>query len=75
MVADARFNIVQPVRLAIGAVLYPVQWVALKPVQAVLGGSRYLEDLQTAQRNEDEEMNMLAGFILDKGSYPWDVVS
>jgi acyl-CoA dehydrogenase family protein 9 len=25
-------------------------------------------------RNEDEEMNGLAGFILDKGSYPWDVV-
>jgi alkylation response protein AidB-like acyl-CoA dehydrogenase len=23
---------------------------------------------------EDEEMNHLAGFILDKGSYPWDVV-
>ncbi len=26
-------------------------------------------------RNEDGEMNALAGFILDKGSYPWDVVS
>src|ERR1700722_10698784 len=26
-------------------------------------------------RNEDEELNRLAGFILDKGSYPWDVVS
>lgn len=24
---------------------------------------------------EDEEMNRLAGFILDKGRYPWDVVS
>jgi len=32
MVADARFHIVQPVRQAIAAVLYPVQWVALKPV-------------------------------------------
>jgi hypothetical protein len=31
--------------------------------------------LSRAQRNEDEEMNILAGFILDKGSYPWDVVS
>ena len=35
MVADARFHIVQPVRAAIGAVLYPVQWLALKPVQLV----------------------------------------
>jgi acyl-CoA dehydrogenase family member 9 len=26
-------------------------------------------------RNEDEELNRLAGFILDNGSYPWDVVS
>jgi acyl-CoA dehydrogenase family member 9 len=25
-------------------------------------------------RNEDGEMNALAGFILDKGSYPWDVL-
>jgi rod shape-determining protein MreC len=49
MVADARFHIVQPLRAAIGAVLYPVQWLALKPVQAMVGGGRYLEDLQTAQ--------------------------
>ena len=26
-------------------------------------------------RNEVEEMNRLAGFIVDKGSYPWDVPS
>jgi acyl-CoA dehydrogenase family member 9 len=25
-------------------------------------------------RNEDEDMDRLAGFILDTGSYPWDVV-
>ncbi|MET3380006.1 MULTISPECIES: rod shape-determining protein MreC [Variovorax] len=59
MVADARFHIVQPIRAAIGAVLYPVQWVALKPVQAVLGGGRYLEDLQTAQRNEEDARKAL----------------
>ena len=59
MVADARFHIVQPIRAAIGAVLYPVQWVALKPVQAVLGGGRYLEDLKTAQRNEEDARKAL----------------
>ncbi|MFM9925651.1 rod shape-determining protein MreC [Variovorax sp. H27-G14] len=59
MVADARFHIVQPIRATIGAVLYPVQWVALKPVQAVLGGGRYFEDLQTAQRNEDDARKAL----------------
>jgi hypothetical protein len=26
-------------------------------------------------RNEDEAMDRLAGFVVDKGSYPWDVVS
>ena len=26
-------------------------------------------------RNEDEEMDRLAGFMLDKGRYPWDVMS
>ena len=60
MVADARFNIVQPVRAAIGAVLYPVQWLALKPVELVAGGGRYMEDLQTAQGNETEARKALA---------------
>ena len=60
MVADTRFHIVQPVRQAIGAVLYPVQWLALKPVQLVVGGGRFLEDLQTAQSNEAEARRALA---------------
>jgi len=59
MVADARFHIVQPIRATLGAVLYPVQWVALKPVQIVMGGGRYLEDLQTAQRNEADARKAL----------------
>ena len=60
MVADARFDIVRPVRAAIGAVLYPVQWIALKPVQMALGGTRYLEELQVAQRNESDARRALA---------------
>lgn len=60
MVADARFNIVQPLRAGIGAVLYPIQWLALKPVQLAMGGGRYLEDLQTAQNKEAEARKALA---------------
>jgi rod shape-determining protein MreC len=60
MVADARFNIVGPMRAGIGAVLYPVQWLALKPVQLAMGGGRYLEDLQTAQSNEADARRALA---------------
>jgi hypothetical protein len=32
-------------------------------------------NLRRAQRNEDDRMNLLAEFIVGKGSYPWDVVS
>ena len=60
MVADARFELVRPIRLAIGTVLYPVQWLALKPVQALAEGGRYLEELQTAQRNESAARRALA---------------
>jgi len=60
MVADSRFHLVQPIRSVIGTALYPAQWLALKPVQMVLGGSRYFDDLQTAQRNEAQALKALA---------------
>ena len=60
MVADARFHLVRPIRLAIGTVLYPVQWLALKPVQALADGGRYMENLQTAQHNESEARRALS---------------
>lgn len=52
MVADARFRITDPVRVAVATVLYPVQWVMLKPVQAVHDASRYLGSLDDAQARE-----------------------
>jgi alkylation response protein AidB-like acyl-CoA dehydrogenase len=36
---------------------------------------RMANNVRRIARNEDEEMDRLAGFILDKGSYPWDIVS
>ena len=60
MVADARFHLVQPIRSVVGTILYPAQWLALKPVQMVLGGSKYFDDLQTAQRGEEEARKALA---------------
>ncbi len=59
MVADARFHLVQPLRTAVGVVLYPIQWLALKPVQAVQGTSRYFEDLQNAQQGEADARRAL----------------
>ena len=35
---------------------------------------RMANNIRRIERNEDEEMDGLAGFILDKGSYPWDVI-
>ncbi len=60
MVADARFHLVQPLRVVASAVLYPAQWLALKPVQLALQGGRYLEDLQAAQREAQQARRALA---------------
>jgi acyl-CoA dehydrogenase family member 9 len=35
---------------------------------------RLANNVRRIERNEDEEMDLLAGFILDKGKYPWDVI-
>jgi acyl-CoA dehydrogenase family protein 9 len=51
------------------------QAVAIARVFAQQAKRRMANNIRRVERNEDEEMNALAGFILDKGSYPWDVVS
>ena len=52
MVADARFKVTQPVRAAVATVLYPIQWVAMRPVQLIRNAGQYVESLQSAQANE-----------------------
>lgn len=49
MVADARFNLVGPLRAAVGASLYPLQWIVLQPVRWVEQVARNFESLQSAQ--------------------------
>lgn len=51
------------------------QAVGIARVFAQQAKRRMANIVRRITRNEDEEMNGLAGFILDKGSYPWDVVS
>jgi rod shape-determining protein MreC len=60
MVADARFNVTQPVRAAIATALYPVQWLALQPVHAVRSGSDYFADLRQAQAESAQARQQLA---------------
>jgi acyl-CoA dehydrogenase family protein 9 len=35
---------------------------------------RLAQNVRRIERNEDEEMELLAGFIVDRGRYPWDIV-
>ncbi|MDR0275111.1 MAG: rod shape-determining protein MreC [Burkholderiaceae bacterium] len=60
MTADARWRVVQPLRAAVAAVLYPVQWLALQPVQAMQEGMGYLTDLKTARKTEEATRRELA---------------
>jgi acyl-CoA dehydrogenase family member 9 len=50
------------------------QAVAVARVFAQQAKRRMANNIRRIERNEDEEMNSLAGFIMDKGSYPWDVL-
>lgn len=52
MVADARFRITQPIRAAVATVLFPVQWVAMRPVLAVRLAGEYFTSLGTALHDE-----------------------
>ena len=54
MVADARFQLTGPFRQAVGTVLYPVQWLMLKPVELATHSSDYFQSLTTAQEDLDE---------------------
>lgn len=59
MVVDARFHVLPPARAAASALLFPAQWLAMKPVQLAQATSQYFEDLGAAQRNELEARRAL----------------
>jgi rod shape-determining protein MreC len=59
MVADARFKVMQPLRVVLASVLYPVQWLALQPVQLVHGGNDYFATLHAAQSSRDDALRKL----------------
>ena len=42
MVADARFALMQPLRTALSVVLYPLQWLAVRPVLLIQGAQSAL---------------------------------
>jgi rod shape-determining protein MreC len=60
MVADTRFKVTQPLRAAIATVLYPVQWLVMRPVLLARTGSEYFESLEAAQQGEETARQKLA---------------
>ncbi len=60
MVADARFEIAKPVRVAVATALYPVQWLAMRPVAWAQDGAQYFESLASAQINEAKAQRALS---------------
>jgi rod shape-determining protein MreC len=52
MVADARFELAKPLRVAVATALYPVQWLVMQPVSWSQGGAKYVESLKASQASE-----------------------
>src|SRR5206468_657159 len=60
MVADTRFRLSQPVRAGVATVLYPLQWIALRPILAVRYAGDYFVSLRSAQSEEEAARQKLA---------------
>jgi rod shape-determining protein MreC len=54
MLADARFKVMQPLRVVLATVLYPAQWLALRPVLLYQNASNYFSSLTAAQTTQQE---------------------
>jgi alkylation response protein AidB-like acyl-CoA dehydrogenase len=50
------------------------QAIAIAHTFARQAKRRLANNVRRIERNEDDEMDLLAGFILDKGRYPWDII-
>jgi rod shape-determining protein MreC len=53
MAMDARLGVAKPLRTGLSIVLYPVQWLAMRPILLIRGGSDYIESLGAAQNKEN----------------------
>ncbi|HZY16563.1 MAG TPA: rod shape-determining protein MreC [Ramlibacter sp.] len=60
MVADARFHLTKPLRDVVATVLFPVQWVAMRPVFAVRIVGDYFTSLHAALAGEEAARRRLA---------------
>jgi rod shape-determining protein MreC len=52
MVADTRFRITQPLRATVATVIYPLQWLVMRPIGWFQDGGQYFESLSSSQAKE-----------------------
>jgi len=60
MVADARFKMMQPMRVMLATALYPVQWLALQPVVLVQATATYFTTVASAESAQEEARKKLS---------------
>src|ERR1035437_10541486 len=59
MVADVRLHVTQPLRAGLASVLYPVQWLALRPVLWLQDGAHYFESLKASKDDTEAALRRL----------------
>ena len=67
MAADARFHVTEPLRQAVGVVLYPLQWLMFQPVQLARGAGGYLQSLQATQEALDDTRRQMTQMAMRAG--------
>jgi rod shape-determining protein MreC len=59
MVADARFHVTQPLRVAVATVLYPAQWLVMRPVLWAQDSGKYFESRGASQASEEAALRKM----------------
>ena len=64
MLADARLKLTEPLRQAVSAVLFPVQWAVMQPVEWLSSGQAYFVDLTQAQQEAVESRRQMTAMMV-----------
>lgn len=64
MLADVRLKITEPLRQAVSAVLFPLQWAVMQPVHWLDNAHNYFQDLEAAQAEAVEARRLMAAMSI-----------
>jgi rod shape-determining protein MreC len=59
LVTDLRFRVAQPIRATIATVIYPLQWLIMRPVDWARSTSQYFESLSSSQAKQADAQYQL----------------